>query len=88
MNFLGTVEEIASDGKIIVRCETTPEIGDTVFDQRQTRIGTVKRVFGPVDGPYASVSPTGTADGNIRGKKLYHEGEMQNGKGKRRYRRD
>ena len=57
MEVLGIVEEITCDGRMIIRCRELPDIGAPVFDNRQTRLGTVGRVFGPVDGPYASVTP-------------------------------
>ncbi|MDY7061083.1 H/ACA ribonucleoprotein complex subunit GAR1 [Methanomethylophilus alvi] len=84
MDFLGTVDGITSEGRIVVRCEQAPDIGDAVFDQNQKRIGTVKRVFGPVDGPYASVSPTEGVPKKIEGKKLYCNKRVKDGKTKRR----
>jgi RNA-binding protein len=85
MDFLGVAEEVTSDGKIIVLGATAPEIGDHVFDAKQKRIGSVKRVFGPVDGPYVSVVPADkTVLTNISGKKVYFEGATSYGKNKRR----
>ena len=85
MDFLGVAEEVTSDGKIIVLGVTAPEIGDPVFDARQRRIGSVKRVFGPVDGPYVSVVPVDKMLlTNISGKKVYFEGATSYGKNKRR----
>ena len=85
MDFLGVAEEVTSDGKIIVSGVTAPEIGDPVFDAKQKRIGSVKRLFGPVDGPYVSVTPTDkTVLTNISGKKVYFEGATSYGKNKRR----
>lgn len=56
MERLGTIEEITNDGRFIVRCSTVPEIGDHAFiGERQ--LGTIGRVFGPIDEPYASVNP-------------------------------
>ncbi len=89
MDFLGTVEEIGFDGKIISKGPALPNTGDSVFDSRQVRIGKVKRVFGPVDEPYTSVIPDDKSRiSGLVGKKLYFEGEISNGKGKRRYRRN
>lgn len=85
MEFLGTVEEITTEGRIVVRAVVTPEPGDNVFDQRNTRIGTVKRIFGPVDSPYVSVVPLDrNVIKNISGKKTYFEGATRHGKNKRR----
>ena len=89
MDFLGTVEETTSEGRVIVKAEALPDVGDMVFDQRRTRMGSVRRIFGPVDGPYVSVSVSDRSllDG-IKGSKIYYEGVTQHGKGKRRNRRD
>ena len=86
MELLGVVEQITCDGRLIVRCSELPDIGSAVFDRKQKRIGTVGRVFGPVDGPYASVSPEGGTLGI--GSETYFRGKTQNAKGKRRNRRD
>lgn len=84
MDFLGTVEGVSSEGRLIVRCEQVPDIGDTVLDQNQKRVGTVKRVFGPVNEPYASVSPAEGLPKNVSGKKLYYSRRVKDGKAKRR----
>ena len=60
MDILGVVEETTCDGRIIIRCDALPDIGDSVF-AKGGRLGTVGRVFGPVDSPYASVNPVGGA---------------------------
>lgn len=90
MESLGKVEEITCDGRIIVECRDLPDIGCTVFDNNRQRIGVVRKVFGPVDGPYASVSPDGKLPlEKLRGKELfYNRGKEQNGKTKRRNRRN
>ncbi len=86
MEILGPVEEITCDGRMIVYCRNLPDVGSPVFDKGQTRIGTVGRVFGPVDGPYASVTPEG---GLARiGTETYFRGNRQHAKGKRRYGRN
>jgi len=85
MDFLGVADEVTSEGRIIVLGVVAPEMGDPVFDAKQKRIGTVKRVFGPVDGPYVSVTPADkTVLTNISGKKIYFEGAVSYGKNKRR----
>ncbi len=83
MDFLGTAEGVTSEGRIVVRCELTPDIGDAVYDRNQKRVGTVKRILGPVDGPYASVSPVEGLDMKIEGKKLYCNRRVRDGKAKR-----
>ncbi len=54
---LGRVEEVTNDGRLIVTCDVLPEIGDGVFDSGLNRIATVNRIFGPIDNPYAPVTP-------------------------------
>jgi RNA-binding protein len=85
MDVLGIVEEVTHEGIIIVRGEMTPDYGNFVYDSKQKRIGTVKRIFGPVDKPYVSVTPVDRSIlVNVTGKKLYIEKGAQHGKNKRR----
>jgi len=85
MDVLGVVEEVTHEGMIIVRGDVTPEYGNIVYDAKQKKIGSVKRIFGPVDRPYVSVAPSDKAvPANIAGKKLYFEKGAQHGKNKRR----
>ncbi len=88
MDFLGNVTELTPDGRIIVKCSNVPEIGETVFDAKENKIGIVKRVFGPVDGPYASITAKITVSEKIRGTDLYTRGGNKNGKNKGRSRRN
>ena len=86
MEYLGDVETVTNDGKIVIRAITAPDVGAKIFDNRERCIGTVKRVFGPVDSPYVTVTPS--EKNNLNGllnKKTYHKGENRNAKGKRRY---
>ena len=87
MEFLGTVEEVTSDGRLIVLCSSLPDIGDPVFDRRQNRVGTVGRILGPVDSPYASVSVPEKGH-TARNTGLFFKGRNQNGKSKGRNRRN
>ena len=88
MDFLGTITELTTDGRIIVKCSATPEMGESVYDVKENKIGIVKRVFGPVDGPYASVEAKTTLSDKIRGTDLYTKGRLNNGKAKGRSRRN
>ncbi len=89
MDFLGIVEEITCDGRLIIQCKELPDIGDPVFDRKQKRLGTVRKVFGPVDGPYASVTPEkGTDVSSMSNEQTFFRGREQNAKGKRRNRRN
>ncbi|MCL2143312.1 MAG: Gar1/Naf1 family protein [Methanomassiliicoccaceae archaeon] len=85
MDVLGVVEDVTHEGIIIVIGDVTPEYGNIVYDSKQKRIGSVKRIFGPVDGPYISVAPSDkNVLKNITGKKVYFEKGAQYGKNKRR----
>ncbi len=89
MEYLGQVQEVTLEGKLIVKGAITPRPGSIVYDQRQRRIGRVKRIFGPVDSPFISVEPSKDEKLlNTLGKNLYIDGVENNGKGKRRGRRD
>ena len=85
MDVLGVVEIVSHEGLIIVKSDDLPEYGSRVYDAKRNMIGTVKRVFGPVDGPYVSVKPYDkTVLKDISGKKVYFERGAQHGKNKRR----
>ena len=56
MELLGCIETVSGEGRFVVKADTVPDINETVFDDKGKRMGTVKRVFGPVEGPYVTVS--------------------------------
>ena len=85
IDVLGVVEDVTVEGNIIVRGDNVPDHGNIVYDAKQKRIGSVKRVFGPVERPYITVAPFDkTVLKNISGKKVYFERGDQYGKNKRR----
>jgi len=85
IDVLGIVEDVTGDGIIIVRGDNVPDHGNIVYDAKQKRIGSVKRIFGPVERPYISVAPFDrTVLKNISGKKVYFDRGDQYGKNKRR----
>jgi len=89
MKILGPIQEIAYDGKLVVRGAFAPLPGSAVLDSRKRPLGKVRRIFGPVSSPYVSVELTGGSGllGMI-GKQVYIEGVDEDGKGKRRHRGD
>lgn len=89
MEFLGIIDEI-TDKKIVVICTSdVPDLGNPVFDSNNKKIGSIKRIFGPVEEPYISVAiDDGTAVKVKKGGELYTTRRAHNGKDKRRYRRD
>jgi rRNA processing protein Gar1 len=44
-----------SSGHLIVRLEAETSIGESVYDGKGNRVGTVFDIFGPVEAPFASV---------------------------------
>lgn len=90
MEFLGIVHEVSDSGiAVVIGSGDIPDIGNHVFDSGKDRIGTVKRIFGPVERPFIAVAVDNTASlARIKGKELYITRRAQNGKDKRRNRRD
>ena len=81
MKILGTVLHTSSHKNLIVRGDKTNKAGskklfrinNLVFDRRNTKIGKVNDVFGPVDQPYFSVRVFKNVAGeNLRGFKGKH----------------
>ncbi|MGI6471882.1 MAG: H/ACA ribonucleoprotein complex subunit GAR1 [Candidatus Methanomethylophilaceae archaeon] len=87
MNFLGTVSELTSDGKAVIIASESPRMGDHVLDAGKRKIGTIVRIFGPVDEPYVSVKTDGSRAIAI-GEKLYIQEANKDVKNKRRHRRN
>ena len=86
MDYLGMVETVSGEGRFVVKAGCTPENGDSVYTADGKRIGTVKRIFGPVDGPYVTViAAEGTDIDGMVGKEVYLKGEAKHGKDKRRH---
>jgi RNA-binding protein involved in rRNA processing len=89
MDFLGIVSEITSEKQAVVIGSKVPDTGNSVFDSKKNKIGTVKRIFGPVDEPYISITlDKGVSFEGLKGKEVYISGSAQNGKDKRRNRRN
>ncbi|MEN4017952.1 MAG: Gar1/Naf1 family protein [Methanobacterium sp.] len=55
MKKLGKISHISSKGKIIVRSDTTPGFGLSVFNENNKKIGIVQDIFGPTKKPYITV---------------------------------
>ncbi|MDR3074559.1 MAG: hypothetical protein LBU30_00800 [Candidatus Methanoplasma sp.] len=90
MEFLGVADGTTNNGTmVVIGTDNIPGMGDPVFDSREHKIGTVKRIFGPVGEPFITVAVCDTSmlEG-IGGMKLYTKRRTQNGKDKRRNRRD
>ncbi len=86
MECLGVVETVSGEGRFVVKATMTPENNTDIFDSNDKKIGTVKRIFGPVNGPYVTVSCCNRTDINdLVGKRVFFKGENKNGKTKRRH---
>ncbi|MCL2296293.1 MAG: hypothetical protein FWC29_04340 [Methanomassiliicoccaceae archaeon] len=90
MEFLGIVGEAADSGiAVVVLAGSIPDIGNHVFDSNKNKIGSIKRIFGPVSEPFVTVAVDDDATlKGLKGKELYVIRRTQNGKDKRRNRRD
>jgi RNA-binding protein len=85
MRLLGEIQEVAFDGKLIVRGQFAPGSREKVFDNRRRPLGRIVRVFGPVASPYVTVETSGDQSLlSIVGKQVYIEGEEHHGKGGQR----
>ena len=83
MELLGCIETISGEGRFVVRAVTVPEVNETIFTHDGKRLGTVKRIFGPVEGPYVTVVAEDGAAA-VTGIEVYHKGEIKNAKRKRK----
>ena len=86
LDCLGCVETVSGEGRFVVKAVAVPEMNETVYDPEGKKLGIVKRIFGPVEGPYVTVSADdGVMLTDIIGMKVYHKGEIKNAKGKRKH---
>ena len=61
MKSLGEVLGRSRCGFIIVKSDSVPPLGSPVVDSELAEIGVVGDVFGPVERPYVSIHPKGSA---------------------------
>ena len=77
---------MSGEGRFIVKAVSVPEVNETIYDSQGKKLGIVKRIFGPVEGPYVTVNTDGNVSlSDITGMKVYHKGEIKNAKGKRKH---
>lgn len=80
---LGIVETISGDIRFVVKAGTVPRPDADVYDSADRKIGNVKRIFGPVDGPYVTVACcNGETAEKLLGKSVFIKGEDRDGKRK------
>ena len=69
---LGVVVHVSMNSRnLIVKAETTPRVGDPVFDSKLRRVGVVFDILGPVSNPYVSAKPEVDNPERYVGKPLY-----------------
>ena len=68
---LGRVLHISLSGKIILKAENLPHIGDKVLDEKLRPIGEVFDIFGPVSTPYIAVKAERKENNQLINKILY-----------------
>ena len=57
MKFMGKIDDIIFNGKILIRAENKPKLGTTVVDKHKNPLGKIKQIIGPVKKPYIIVYP-------------------------------
>lgn len=57
MKYLGKIEDIIYNGKILVNTTFKPNFGDIVLDKHKKTIGRIQKIIGPVKKPYIVITP-------------------------------
>ncbi len=57
MKYLGKIDDIIYNGKILVRSTFRPNFGKTVMDKHKIIIGKIQQIIGPVQDPYIVITP-------------------------------
>jgi rRNA processing protein Gar1 len=57
MKYLGKIDDIIYNGKILIRTTFKPSFGKTVVDKHKKAIGKIQQIIGPVQEPYIIISP-------------------------------
>ena len=77
MNIRGNIDRISHRGKIIARFPEAVPLGSRVFDNKNSDVGSVTWIFGPVDRPYVEIKPFSKAHTRLTssGREIYVEEE-------------
>lgn len=67
-------------GKLILKAEFTPRIGDEILDKKLRKVGVVFDIFGPVKSPYVSVKPQVKDPTKFVGQILYARVDYRRGR--------
>ncbi len=73
MKKLGVVQNFSYKGDFLVKASFSPRMGQEVHDARGRALGRVRRVFGPVKGPYVTVEPLHEVGLGLVGSDVYVE---------------
>jgi rRNA processing protein Gar1 len=57
MKYVGKIDDIIFDGRLIVRPTFKPKIGKTVVNKHKLKIGKIIQIIGPVKKPYLTIKP-------------------------------
>ena len=73
----GEIITLTNRDEIIARFSTKMEVGTSVIDNTNKKVGTINDIFGPVKDPYYQIESTKKREKRISmlGKKLYVEEE-------------
>ena len=57
MKFIGKIDDIIFDGRILVRTTFKPKIGTIVINKHKQELGKISQIIGPVKKPYITIKP-------------------------------
>jgi rRNA processing protein Gar1 len=57
MRYLGKIDDIIFNGKILVRTTFKPKFNDIVIDKHKNNLGKIQQIIGPVKEPYIVITP-------------------------------
>ena len=79
MELLGHIEGVTHTGDLIARGHNKPRPRTRVYSNRREQVGSVLRIFGPVDHPFITIRPSrGLNLVSLVSQKIYVE-EKRNG---------
>ena len=71
MQRLGRVLSVTPSQNVVVKTDTTPQIGLAVVDENLKVVGKIFDIIGPVSSPYAVVKPAIKEPERLTNKQLY-----------------
>ncbi|MEM2342017.1 MAG: Gar1/Naf1 family protein [Candidatus Bathyarchaeia archaeon] len=83
MKKIGQILHAGLGNRAIVKVESLPNLGATVFDIKKRPIGVVLDIFGPVKSPYVEIEVKDQNPKKMVGSPIYILPKTKNFKGKR-----